>query len=730
MSSTRPSSSPALLQQPAEVRALGPGLRLGEYEIERVLREGSDSIVYLAHDHGLQRRVALREYLPAGLAGRGSGGEIGLLDARHAELFALGLRAFAHEARLLARCDHPALVKVLRYWEARHTGYMAVPWLDGESLQASRAAMEQPPGENWLRSVLLDLAGALETLDGAFAQHRNVHPGNILLQPDGRPVLLGFHAARQVLAEHGAAAADTLAGQAYAPLEAQPEGLHLQQGPWSDLYSLAAVAYFCVTGEVPPSPAERMAAGVARPLGAAVRALYPRHPGLQYSAGFIAALDWAFELQPQDRPRSAAEWRAVLLRQHSDSHAPSAAAPVAPARAAVQRQEPRGPRPDASFPGLPARVGATLPLHFPDTADAAAMRMPRPPQQPDAPESSAARRPVAGPEPFKSPAAGGTAAAGNGAGTSPEIRPGVAAPREPGWGVPPPGTTASAPAPEPSEEAVRAALAAALDSLPPEPPRHGGSGVRHGRDPRAPAAAERLPRRWLWPAAGVLVAMAIAAGWQWKHQREAQDLSRAMAGLNAPAAEVSADPPRGERDASGASAEGAGRDAAVADMSPASSPAADAQGVTLAENRDPSLEGSVPDPAPAAPSPPPPAPVNRSESLAASPARAPVSNPESPDSSPARGPESRAVPPAAVAAPREQRRSPDPEPRRPAEGKSAPRIAAKPAEPAAVQFTSPRAACAPRERFSLYYCMQQQCAKSQFRSHRQCIALRERDEIE
>ncbi|WP_170162394.1 serine/threonine protein kinase [Caldimonas tepidiphila] len=711
-----------MLQQPAEVRTLGPGLRLGEYEIERVLCEGSDSIVYLAHDHGLQRRVALREYLPAGLAGRGTGGETGLLDARHADLFALGLRAFAHEARLLARCDHPALVKVLRYWEARHTGYMAMQWLDGESLQASREAMAQPPGESWLRSVMLDLAGALETLHGAFAQHRNVHPGNILLQADGRPVLLGFHAARRVLAEHGAAAADGLAGQAYAPLEAQPEGLHLQQGPWSDLYSLAAVAYFCLTGEVPPSPAERLAAGVARPLGAAVRSLYQRHPGLQYSAGFISALDWAFELQPQDRPRNAAEWRAVLLQLQPGSHAPNTAASPAPARAAPQRQAPdESSRPAPGFPGLPARVGAALPLHFPEGAGAAAMRMPRPPQQPDAPESSAARRPEAGAERSGPPITGAAAPGGNGAVASPEIRAGLTAAREPGWDGTPPSTSAPAGAPEPSEEAVRAALAAALDSLPQQPPRRDSSGMRPGPGPRAPAAAERLPRRWLWPAAGVLVAMAIAAGWQWKQQREAQDLSRAMAGSPAPAGEGSADLPRGERDANGATAElpVPGRDAAVADIPPAPPPSADAQGVATAENPGRSQEGSVPDPVLAAPGPQPPVAAARTE--------APVSS----AAVRAEAREMReAAPAAASPVTREQRRSPDPEPRRTAEAKSAPRPAAKPAEPAPVQFRSPRAACAPRERFSLYYCMQQQCAKPQFRSHRQCVALRERDEIE
>jgi len=186
--------------------ALPRGTRFAEYELLSVLGEGRSGIVYLATDHGLERQIAIKEYLPAALASRGKGTEIVLRSHGHAATFALGLESFVNQARLLARFDHPALMRVYRFWEANGTAYMAMPYYEGVTVELARGAMTHPPDEAWLRDLLLPLLDALDVLHGAACHHGNISPQNILLQAHGRPVLLDSGAARHLVADRTDAA--------------------------------------------------------------------------------------------------------------------------------------------------------------------------------------------------------------------------------------------------------------------------------------------------------------------------------------------------------------------------------------------------------------------------------------------------------------------------------------------------------------------------------------------
>ena len=111
------------------------GFYLGEFEIVKVLGEGGFGIVYLADDHSLGRRVALKEYMPSSLAQRVGGTQVSVKSERHRETFEAGLKSFVNEARLLAQFDHPSLVKVYRFWEANGTAYMVMPFYEGITLK-------------------------------------------------------------------------------------------------------------------------------------------------------------------------------------------------------------------------------------------------------------------------------------------------------------------------------------------------------------------------------------------------------------------------------------------------------------------------------------------------------------------------------------------------------------------------------------------------------------------
>ncbi|WP_199232206.1 serine/threonine protein kinase [Rubrivivax albus] len=301
--------------------ALPRGARLGEFEILAVLGVGGFGIVYRALDHALEREVAIKEYMPAALAGRTATLHVSLRSQSDAETFALGLRSFVNEAKLLARFDHPSLLKVYRFWEQNDTAYMAMPIYHGQTLKAVRQAMQGPPDEAWLRAVLGPLLGAIETLHAAGVYHRDIAPDNILIEPDGRPVLLDFGAARRVIGDRSQTLTAILK-PAYAPIEQYAEVSASRQGPWTDLYALGATLHYVLTGEAPAPATARTLHDDQLPL--VTRTL----PGC--SPRLLAAVDWMLATRPADRPQSVAVLRAVL-EGTAEPPAPGGVATGAPA---------------------------------------------------------------------------------------------------------------------------------------------------------------------------------------------------------------------------------------------------------------------------------------------------------------------------------------------------------------------------------------------------------------
>jgi len=289
---------------------LPAGTRLAEFEIERVLGIGGFGVVYLAFDHALERHVAVKEYMPVSLAVRRGGAVVSVRSEAHAGTFAMALRSFVNEARLLARFDHPALVKVHRFWEDNGTAYMVMPYYEGQTLRAARASMSGAPGEAWLRAIVEPLLGALQMLHREQVFHRDIAPDNILLLPDGSPVLLDFGAARRVISDQTQSLTAILK-PSFAPIEQYGESTQMRQGAWTDLYALAAVLYFCITGR-PPSTATSRVLNDEMPKLFAVRDALRATDGSAYSEALLATIDAALSVQPQARPQTAAAFRGSL----------------------------------------------------------------------------------------------------------------------------------------------------------------------------------------------------------------------------------------------------------------------------------------------------------------------------------------------------------------------------------------------------------------------------------
>ena len=308
---------------------------LGEFEIIDLVGEGGFGIVYLAQDHSLHRKVALKEYMPALLALRGHDTSVSVRSERDRATFEIGLRSFVNEARMLAQFDHPALVKVYRFWEANGTAYMVMPFFSGQTLQEVLKRRDDGPDEAWIRKILWPLMDALEIIHGDQVYHRDIAPDNIMLLADERPVLLDFGAARRVISDM-THALTVILKPGYAPIEQYADMPGMQQGPWTDVYALAAVVYFMIRKRKPPPAVSRMMQDSYEPLMGS-------DPAGRYSHGFLQGIDRCLNVKAADRPQSIAAMREALDKATTVA-LPEAPPPETPA----ENADAPAPAPDAA----------------------------------------------------------------------------------------------------------------------------------------------------------------------------------------------------------------------------------------------------------------------------------------------------------------------------------------------------------------------------------------------
>jgi serine/threonine protein kinase len=286
----------------ASEHGLPVGTRLADFEITGIIGEGGFGIVYLAIDHSLRRTVAIKEYMPGSLAARGADQRITVRSKRHQETFDTGLKSFINEARLLAQFDHPALIKVYRFWEQNNTAYMTMRYYEGQTLKNIIRNDPSLVTEAWLKRMLKPILEALEALYSVRILHRDISPDNIMIQTNGEAVLLDFGSARQIIGKTNALTVILKPG--YAPIEQYADDSSMQQGPWTDIYSLSAVVYSAIVKKPPPTSVARMLKDPLEPLENSA------HAG--FSNAFLSAINKGLCVTPEGRPQSIEEFRRLL----------------------------------------------------------------------------------------------------------------------------------------------------------------------------------------------------------------------------------------------------------------------------------------------------------------------------------------------------------------------------------------------------------------------------------
>ena len=285
-------------------KALPAGTVLREWRLEEVLGVGGFGIVYKARGIYFDELVAIKEYFPSSISDRDSEDTVVPIDSDAEEVHALGLKKFVEEAKLLWNLStptrHPNIVSVRSLFEIHGTAYMVMDFEDGISL--SRMLKQgRRFNERSLWNILRPIAQGLDRAHRVGVLHRDIKPPNILINEDNRPVLIDFGSARFTTAE-ATSTNVTFHTPPYAAIEQYVKTY--EQGPWTDIYALGVVLYECVTGEKPPEVLERLHAGLGNPLAGG------KWPG--YGKKFLAAIDSAMVVKPEDRPQSISEWLAMF----------------------------------------------------------------------------------------------------------------------------------------------------------------------------------------------------------------------------------------------------------------------------------------------------------------------------------------------------------------------------------------------------------------------------------
>jgi len=292
-----------IAQEPAAQHrhALPEGFVLEGYRIEGLLGAGGFGLTYRAREIELGRLVAIKEYLPNGIAGRETGqSAIHVISDTAQADYDYGLGRFRDEAQTLVAFRHPNIVTVLRFFQANATAYLVMDYVEGESLEAI-LTREGPMPEKRLRALLGPLLDGLQNVHDAGFLHRDIKPDNIFVRASGAPVLIDFGSARQALGGASLGMTAIVSG-GYAPIEQYTT--HGKQGPWSDIYGLGATLYQAVTGHMPPEAIARIDGDGYILAGAAARGVY--------SGGLLAAIDAALAMKQESRPQSVSEFRDIL----------------------------------------------------------------------------------------------------------------------------------------------------------------------------------------------------------------------------------------------------------------------------------------------------------------------------------------------------------------------------------------------------------------------------------
>ncbi|HHW45608.1 MAG TPA: PASTA domain-containing protein [Clostridiales bacterium] len=272
----------------------------GRYIVGKVLDSNGEGITYLGWDNQKDAVVKIREYFPVGLCERSVDGKVVIIPGCEFS-YNDGIMAFLEMARTLERLkDLPTILPVYDIIEANNTGYFVSETVSGITLREFLLRNGGTLKWEQARSLFLPLLSTLKTLHNNNIIHRGISPETLFVGRDGKIRLTGFCTAAARTAR------SDMTAQLFPGFAAiEQYGFDGQQGPWTDVYGVAATIYRTLVGNPPPEATERVTNDNMTIPAEIVKQL-PEH--------VLTALANALQILPEDRTRSIDEFRAELIQ--------------------------------------------------------------------------------------------------------------------------------------------------------------------------------------------------------------------------------------------------------------------------------------------------------------------------------------------------------------------------------------------------------------------------------
>ena len=273
-----------------------------QYLVGRALGHGGFGVTYLAWDTGLATRLAVKEYLPHGVAGRAANTTqvMAYSDSTKAE-FEWGLERFLQEARTLKKFKNlPGIVSIDTVFKDNGTAYLVMEYLDGSTFEDFLKQRGGRVPYQTALEIMLPVMRALAAVHAEGILHRDISPDNIYVTNSGQVKLIDFGAARNALGQKSRNLSIILK-EGFAPEEQYRSSG--SQGPWTDVYATAGTLYFAITGRIPQGALDRQVENNVQP---------PSQLGSDIDPRSEAALMRALSIRAHDRFQSMQDFSAAL----------------------------------------------------------------------------------------------------------------------------------------------------------------------------------------------------------------------------------------------------------------------------------------------------------------------------------------------------------------------------------------------------------------------------------